>query len=308
MDVSGILEEHKSRLRPVQVDRLIPVDHDLGSLAGFDINMLNDAALQTDTDAREAYLQSLSREGTQLLVNELFSLPTVVDDDSVYAALPKRTTVLPREKPVPKEKEMTRWEKFAKIKGIQKRKRGAMVFDEAQGEWRPRFGFKGVNNDGQQPWLLEVPQNADQYQDQYQVRREEKKERIAKNMRRQQRNTEESAAKDVGLSPYKMRKRDLQSALVLSKGSTASMGRFDAEIKGEPRVKGLRKKRSPLVGAAGAEKSKSMDILNRVAKGDTSSTVLNVRKAQRAINNSKRAAGSSGGRDGGNKRKGSGKR
>ncbi|KAJ1729948.1 Rhodanese- sulfurtransferase [Coemansia biformis] len=308
MDVSGILEEHKGRFQPVQVERLIPVEHDLGCLASFDINMLDDAALRADAGVRETYLQGLSREGTQLLVNELFTLPTVVDEDSVYAALPKRSLVLPREKPVPKEKPMTRWEKFAKIKGIQKRKRGAMVFDEAQGEWRPRFGFKGVNNDGQQPWLLEVPQSADPYQDQYQVRREEKKERIEKNQRRHQRNAEESAGKDIGLTPHKMRKRDLQSALVLSKGSTASMGRFDAELKGEPRVKGLRKKRSPLVGAAGVEKSKSLEILGRVAKGDSSATVLNVRKAQRAINSSKRRDAAGGGAATGSKRKGSGKR
>ncbi|KAJ2710046.1 Rhodanese- sulfurtransferase, partial [Coemansia spiralis] len=108
MDVSSILAEQKSRLQPVQVDRLIPVEQDLGCLAGFDINMLDDAVLRTETDAREAYLQKLSREGTQLLVNELFTLPTVIDDDSVYAALPKRVSVLPREKPVPKEKPMTR--------------------------------------------------------------------------------------------------------------------------------------------------------------------------------------------------------
>ncbi|KAJ2777265.1 Rhodanese- sulfurtransferase [Coemansia javaensis] len=294
MDVSGILEEHKSRFRPVQVERLIPVEHDLGCLASFDINLLDAGRLRDEGKARERYLKELSREGVQLLANELFSAPTVVDEDSVYAELPKRTTVLPREKPVPKEKPMTRWEKFAKTKGIQTHKKGAMVFDEARGEWRPRFGFKGVNNDDQKPWLIEVPQNADQYQDQYQVRRDEKRARIDKNARRQQRNAEEAAAKSLGLkNPYSMRKRDLQSALVLSKGSTASMGKFDAKLEGEPRVKGLRKKRPALVAADGAEKARSMEILGRVAKGDSSATVLNVRKAQRAMNNSNKSSSSS---------------
>ncbi|KAJ2151498.1 Rhodanese- sulfurtransferase, partial [Coemansia sp. RSA 637] len=161
MDVSGILDEHTSRFKSVQVDRLIPVDHDLGLLSSFDINMLNESKLNAGPKKRDAYLLELSREGAQLLVNELFSQPTTVDEDSVYAMLPKITTTLPREKPLPKEKPMTRWEKFAKLKGIESRKKSRLVFDETSGEYRPRFGYKGVNNDDQKPWLIEVPGNAD---------------------------------------------------------------------------------------------------------------------------------------------------
>lgn len=288
MDVSGILEEHQNKFKSVQVDRLIPVDIDLGLMASFDINMLDEDKLKAKKITRDKYLEELSREGTQLLINELFSQPTTVDEDSVYAKLPKAKTILPREKPVPKEKPMTRWEKFAKIKGIQNRKKSRMVFDEERGEWRPRFGYKGVNNDDQTPWLIEVPGNADPYQDQYQARREEKKERIDKNKRRQQRNYEESVAQEKGLNPKEMRKRELQQALVLSKGSTASMGKFDTKLAGEPKVRGLKRKFDPLVKGADKEKSSNMDILNRVSKGDTKSTVLNVRKAQRAVNNSKK--------------------
>lgn len=288
MDVSGILEEHQNKFKSVQVDRLIPVDIDLGLMASFDINMLDEDKLKAKKITRDKYLEELSREGTQLLINELFSQPTTVDEDSVYAKLPKAKTILPREKPVPKEKPMTRWEKFAKIKGIQNRKKSRMVFDEERGEWRPRFGYKGVNNDDQTPWLIEVPGNADPYQDQYQARREEKKERIDKNKRRQQRNYEESVAQEKGLNPKEMRKRELQQALVLSKGSTASMGKFDTKLAGEPKVRGLKRKFDPLVKGADKEKASNMDILNRVSKGDTKSTVLNVRKAQRAVNNSKK--------------------
>ncbi|KAI9506225.1 Rhodanese- sulfurtransferase [Coemansia spiralis] len=288
MDVTGILDEHKSRFKSVQVDRLIPPEIDLGMLASFDINMINDAKLKANQNTRDTYLKELSREGAQLLINEIFSLPTTVDDDGIYASLPKATTVLPREKPVPKEKLLTRWEKFAKIKNIQKRKKSRMAFDEEQGEWRPRYGFKGINNDDQKPWLIEVPGNADPYADQYQARRQEKKERVEKNKRRQQRNAEEGVATEKGLKPQEMRKRELQKALVMSKGSTASLGKFDEKLKGEPKIKGLKRKFDPLVSTVDKEKSKNMDILNRVAKKESSATVLNVRKAQRAINNSKR--------------------
>ncbi|KAJ2598153.1 Rhodanese- sulfurtransferase [Coemansia sp. RSA 1722] len=289
MDVSGILDEHKSKFKSIQVDRLIPVEFDLGILSCFDINMLDENKLRSNPTTRNNYLKELSREGAQQLVNELFSLPTTVDEDSYYATLPKPTTVLPREKPVPKEKPMTRWEKFAKIKGIQKRKTSGKVFDEATGEWRLKYGFKGVNNDDQKPWLIEVPGNADPYEDQYKVRREEKKERIEKNKRRSQRNYEERVAVEKGMKPHEMRKRELQKALVLSKQSTASLGKFDEKLQGEPKIKGIKRRFDPLVGSADKEKSKNMDILNKVNKGVTKSTVLNVRKAQRAINNAKRA-------------------
>ncbi|KAJ1855722.1 Rhodanese- sulfurtransferase [Coemansia sp. RSA 1822] len=288
MDVSGILDEHNSRFKSVQVDRLIPVEHDLGLLSSFDINMLNESKLNAGQKKRDAYLLELSREGAQLLVNELFSQPTTVDEDSVYATLPKITTILPREKPLPKEKPMTRWEKFAKLKGIESRKKSRLVFDEDSGEYRPRFGYKGVNNDDQKPWLIEVPGNADVNADMYQERRDEKKARVEKNTRRMTRNAEERMAVERGLNPRDMRKKELQNALVMSKGSTASMGKFDEKLKGEPKVKGLKRKFDPLVAAAGSEKSKNMDILNRVAKGDSSETVVNARKAQRALNNAKR--------------------
>ena len=50
--------------------------------------------------------------------------------------------MLPREKPAPKAKEETRWEAFAKEKGIKKRKRERMVWDEEKKEWAPRWGYK----------------------------------------------------------------------------------------------------------------------------------------------------------------------
>ncbi|KAJ2458716.1 Rhodanese- sulfurtransferase [Coemansia sp. RSA 2424] len=290
MDVTGILDEHKNRFKSIQVERLVPVEFDLGLMACFDVNMIDETKLVASQKSRDAYLQELSREGAQLMINELFSLPTTVDEDSVYATLPATRTVLPREKPAPKEKPMTRWEKFAKIKNIQNKKKSRMVYDEDQGEWRPRFGFKGVNNDDQKPWLIEVPGNADPYDDQYKARREEKKERIDKNKRRAQRNFEENLAVEKGMKPREMRKRELQSALVLSKGSTASMGKFDDKLAGEPKVKGLKRKFDPLVKNSDKEKSNNMEILNRVSKGEAkTSSVVNARKAQRAINNAKRS-------------------
>lgn len=57
--------------------------------------------------------------------------------------MPKGKTILPRQKPVPQPRPMTTWEKFAKEKGIKKRKRSErMEWDEKAKAWRPRWGYK----------------------------------------------------------------------------------------------------------------------------------------------------------------------
>ena len=60
----------------------------------------------------------------------------------MQATLPPPVTRLPRAKPLPAPKAMTRWEAYAKEKGITKRKRDRMIFDEEMQEWRPRYGYK----------------------------------------------------------------------------------------------------------------------------------------------------------------------
>ena len=51
-------------------------------------------------------------------------------DNEVVIKLPESTTRLPRAKPAPKEKQLTKWEKYAKEKGITKRKKSKATWDE----------------------------------------------------------------------------------------------------------------------------------------------------------------------------------
>ena len=63
---------------------------------------------------------------------------------------------------MPKEKEKTKWEKFAEKKGIKnKRREGKMVFDEAKGDWVPKYGYKGKKIDADGDWLVEVDEKAE---------------------------------------------------------------------------------------------------------------------------------------------------
>lgn len=73
--------------------------------------------------------------------------------------LPPCTFPLPREKPLPAaKKEETKWEKFARKKGIKDKKRGEgkTVYDEEKGEWVPKWGYKGRNKEGEGEWIVEV--------------------------------------------------------------------------------------------------------------------------------------------------------
>lgn len=141
-----------------EVKKLIPVSLDLGNVVVFDINPFIDTKMASSREVREEYLTELTRENAQLLFNGLYSLPeTESDEIGRQVELPKANTVIPREKAIPVEKPQTRWDKFAKAKGIQpKEKRSAKVFDEASGEWKYRHGSKSTKNDPLAGWCEEV--------------------------------------------------------------------------------------------------------------------------------------------------------
>ena len=59
-----------------------------------------------------------------MLVNKIWELPTERLEEAIIAKLPKPTFIIPRARRVPKPKPLTKWEQFAKQKGINKKKKG----------------------------------------------------------------------------------------------------------------------------------------------------------------------------------------
>ncbi|GMM28979.1 Rrs1 protein [Martiniozyma asiatica (nom. inval.)] len=183
--------------KPVTVDKSVPVNYDMGNLAIFDPQPLDSTKI-TNFQAKEEYLTSLTRDNVQLLVNQLLSLPvqkSANDDKLTLIQLPAPTTQLPREKSIPKPKELTKWEKFAAKKGIQKKgKEGKMVFDEQSGEWVPKWGYKGNNKKVENEWLVEVNDENEKVGDDgdlidpRKLDRMERKKLIKKNLLQQKRN------------------------------------------------------------------------------------------------------------------------
>lgn len=73
--------------------------------------------------------------------------------------LPKKILTLPRSLPIPKPKQMTKWEKYKKEKGITQRKRSRMVYSEIAKDWVPRWGKGSIKKiENETNWALEEKQ------------------------------------------------------------------------------------------------------------------------------------------------------
>lgn len=181
---------------------------------------------------------------------------------------------------MPPPKKETKWEKFAKERGIalNKNKRSQKVWDETAGEWMFRHGYRKANDDSKEWPIMEVKANEDPYQDPWERQREEKRERKNKNIENRMRNEERAkglargtttrmmkgiekvrkagkaggnADRDIvppsgvpvdlrstkasqGLQTKNRGKVSTVAALKATQRSTASLGKFDKKVEGEP--------------------------------------------------------------------------
>ncbi|KAL8719724.1 MAG: hypothetical protein Q9225_003294 [Loekoesia sp. 1 TL-2023] len=181
----------------VNVTKPIPYTFDLCNLLVNDPNPL-------PPNPSQAQLSATARDCAQALINQLLTTcPITSSSDGIIMALPPPTTPLPREKPLPSDKEPTKWEKFAAKKGIKdKKKEGKLVFDEETQEWVPKWGYKGRNKEGEQDWIVEVDEDKERKEgkgDEGRGRsegRRERKEKVRRNERRQRANERRERKKD----------------------------------------------------------------------------------------------------------------
>ena len=175
-----VLEEAakaESLAAPVTVEKPLALELDLGNMLAIDNNQIEPAQL----DSPEKLL-ALARDNAQLLLNAIWDLETVKVEDAVTAKLPPPSYVLPREKPVPKPKTLTKWEKYAKEKGIdKKKKKDRLVWDDVLQKWIPQFGYKKAQAEAEKNWAIPVKHNADPNEDPYEKLAEDKREKVAKN-------------------------------------------------------------------------------------------------------------------------------
>ncbi|KAL4893322.1 ribosomal biogenesis regulatory protein [Aspergillus ambiguus] len=189
---------------PITVSKPTPYTFDLGHLLANDPNPLEISR----SEPLNASLRSTARDGAQALLNQLLTTcPITSSPQGVLLTLPTPTTALPRHKPLPTPKPPTKWELFARKKGIgkyntrpgaalaDKERRKKLVYDEEKGEWVPRWGYKGKNK-SDDDWLVEVKEKDWKKEEDAAAKgssirgmsRAERKERIKRNERKMRSN------------------------------------------------------------------------------------------------------------------------
>ena len=153
------------------------VTYDLYNLAAF-----NHAPLK---DSSEKFIKENTQYVTQLLVNKIFDCQVENTDEGPVAILPNESRTLPREKPVPQPKPLTKWEQFAASKGIQNKKKERMIWDEERQQYLPRYGYKRKKEGIEEYGVVEIKNGQDPYEDPFAKSKNEKKERIQKNLKAQ---------------------------------------------------------------------------------------------------------------------------
>lgn len=262
--LAKVEQDEAEKLKSIAVQKELDLDFDIGNLLACDKNRIDSRGFRDQK--KEDFLRSLARDNTQLLVNEIWKQPTERVEEAIVAKLPDPATPLPREKPPPKPKPPTKWEQFAKLKGIQKKKKTNLLWDDVAKEWKRRWGYKRAKDDTKE-WLIEVPETADPNEDQFAKRVTAKKERVAKNELNRLRNiarAQKIKVPGVGLLPTAQQsKDDLARAVSVARTSTASVGKFQDRLPKEKPLKNTGKKRKfePIIGDFSNEKQKQLDLL-----------------------------------------------
>jgi regulator of ribosome biosynthesis len=116
--------------------------------------------------------------------------------------LPQVSTPLPREKPVPTPAPETKWQAFAKRRGIKpktREQRKNIQYNEGTGEWERKWGYKGANKAEQAEPIIEVDAKKEANRAEgTSVRgdkRREIREKVKRNERRMRKNMRNSESK-----------------------------------------------------------------------------------------------------------------
>jgi regulator of ribosome biosynthesis len=278
---------------------------DLGNLTCFDVNdtsFLEGGSLEESISARAA-------ENAQHMMQKVFDLPRDGPEagiNGIVVILPKASTPVPREKPLPKATALTTWEKFARTKGINKKKKSRMVFDETKQEYRPAWGYKRANDEAEN-WITPAKPGEDLTVDPWTRMENEKAERVAKNKGKQRKNIQgalkgvegknrapgaidlssaKSATNSHAVGKKAARARPdshVDVALGLAQKATASMGAFDSLRKFE---KAPKKQKEAHKNEAeydmGKERKSALAVLDRIM-GVGASEVSGEEKAARVV-------------------------
>jgi len=243
--------------------------YDLRHLAAYDIAPL---------PPPNALLE-YTRDSVQLLVNRIFSLEKIRIEEGMAVQLPADEVFkLPRQKPVPKEKPKTRFEKFMEERNMKKRKRSRLVFDEITGDWKPRWGYKSAKKEREraEQAIYEVRQGEDPDANPFERAKAEKKLLMARQKMREVRNKVEAAGgklraavPDLLPGGAKRGKDGLREVLRRAQASSGSRGKFDRLAANEATNLEMKKQKIGAPVSGEKERERYMKAAGRVLSGET---------------------------------------
>jgi len=272
---------------------------DLGILTLFDSNPLKYKCEFTDPTSSKS-LEEQSIFNIKRLVHSLYALKVkkdqaleaIPDEHQVIdfgksqfdVTLPQVITIFPRHKKIPEAKPLTKWEKFAKEKGIMKTKRSRMVFDEITQNYVPRWGpgsIKKIQDNADV--VRDVKPGEDPKEDPFEKKSKTKqlqKEKQKFNELRNKMDAKGLLKKDdlpTSMKNLNRKHKDkgvTKRTLEIAQNSTASMGMFDKKAhKEEAEVKKKRKNTATYFATAKDENKRDLDILEQVARNQGSQRV-----------------------------------
>ncbi|XP_054012425.1 ribosome biogenesis regulatory protein homolog [Hylaeus anthracinus] len=281
--VNSILENEpreKDPRKTTLVHKDVELETDVGSLLAFDYNTLNIKELKSQP---EQHLKNLTRDNVQILINKIWELPTERIDEVIVAKLPKPEYVLPRSREIPKPKPLTKWQQFAKQKGItsNKKNKSKLKWDDELKKWIPKFGYKRSKAEEQKEWLVEVNNENKAMEDSFTVAKAAKQERRSKNELQRLRNI--AKAKNIKVPQVGLPTREhfpdsqqLSQAITVARTSTASVGKFQNRLPKEKdakgiakQVPGMKRKAEYIPSNVQDEKRRNKDLADNILKSNT---------------------------------------
>jgi regulator of ribosome biosynthesis len=175
---------------------------DLGNLAAYDIT-----SIETND------ILNVSVANAKKLLEKITALPKEEDEEGEFFVLPEVVVKVPRAKPPPEEKPLTKWEKFRVSKGLGRRKkRSRLIYEPSVEGYVPRFGGYSIKK-------LKQKQNAiveEKHGENPLVRQS-----VEKSLKKQEQKKRELANRMV--SEAKKDKKTVKDSLENAKTSTAKL-------------------------------------------------------------------------------------
>ncbi|KAI0981794.1 hypothetical protein GJ496_011698 [Pomphorhynchus laevis] len=186
--------------------------------------------------ADESELKELCIKGFSLIKNSICQIKE--RESNVGECLVKLGDVkmrFPRIRRPSPERKPTKWEKFAREKGIRQSKRDKLIYMSEDDQWHPRYGYKGANKlKKARDWIVELPDHG-KVPDANEVFNgiTEKRKTLQSRYQENHKKNIGRRAKELICPDALEETKGITKAIKFSKKGDSSLGKFSHEAEGQ---------------------------------------------------------------------------